>query len=366
MIAERMKIIDASGIRKVFDLAKNLKDPINLSIGQPDFDVPDVLKEEAIAAIRKGFNRYTVTQGIDELRKRVEKELSKKGIHFEDTLITSGVSGGLLLAFMVVINPGDEVIIPDPYFVMYKHLVNLVGGVPRYLDTYPDFACDGKKLAALITRKTKMIIINSPSNPTGVVYGEKVLKAVAEVARQRDILVVSDEIYDSFAYDGSYAHLGKYYKNTLTLNGFSKSHSMTGWRVGYAAGPQEIIREMTKLQQYTFVCAPSFAQVAAVRGLDHPMGRFLDEYRRKRDLVYNGLKDRFNVAKPGGAFYIFPQVPHGTGSAFVKRAIEKNLLIIPGNVFSQRDTHFRISYAATSDTIKRGLDVLNELAAQGE
>ncbi|HRZ86251.1 MAG TPA: pyridoxal phosphate-dependent aminotransferase [bacterium] len=362
MIAERMKMIDASGIRKVFDLAKNMKDPVNLSIGQPDFDIPEVLKEEAIAAIRDGFNRYTVTQGIDELRAGIGGALKEKKVQFEDTLVTSGVSGGLLLAFMTVINPGDEVIVPDPYFVMYKHLVNLVGGVPVFCDTYPDFRMDAGKIAALITPKTKIILVNSPSNPTGAVSDERTMREIAALAREKGLLVISDEIYDSFSYDGPCPSFGAFYDRTLTLNGFSKSLSMTGWRIGYAAGPKEIIKEMTKLQQYTFVCAPSFAQLAAVKGLDVPMEGYIAEYRGKRDLIYEGLKNEFRIVKPEGAFYMFPEAPNGAASEFVRMAIERNLLIIPGNVFSQRDTHFRISYAASSDTIKKGIDILNELA----
>ncbi|MDP8263516.1 MAG: pyridoxal phosphate-dependent aminotransferase [Candidatus Ancaeobacter aquaticus] len=366
MFAERMKKIDSSGIRKVFELAKNMKDPINLSIGQPDFDVPDILKNEAVKAIESGFNKYTVTQGIDPLRKNVEKELDKKGIFYESSLITSGVSGGLLLAFMALIDPGDEVIIADPYFVMYTHLVSLMGGVPRYVDTYPHFRLLRSDIEKNITKKTKLIIINSPSNPTGTVYTREELTMVADLAREHGIIVLSDEIYDTFTYDGDYTHMGSLYNNTITLNGFSKSYSMTGWRIGYAAGPKDIIAEMTKLQQYTFVCAPSFAQKAAVNAFDFSMEPYIEDYKKKRDIVYNGLKDAFTVEKPHGAFYIFPEAPDGNASRFVERAIDNNVLIIPGNVFSQKDTHFRISYAVNDETLKRGVDQLNALREKVE
>jgi len=363
MIASRMAKLDASGIRKVFDLAQKMTDPINLSIGQPDFDVPDVVKDAAIRAIRDGQNRYTVTQGTAELRTKLLARLrEEKGIADGEILITSGVSGALLLAFLTLVDPGDEVLIPDPYFVMYKHLANLAAGVPKFVDTYPDFRLRPERVAAAITPKTKLLIVNSPANPTGAVCSREDLAAIGEVARRRDLLVISDEIYDCFSYDASYASMASLYPKTLLMGGMSKSHAMTGWRLGYAVGPAEIIEKMTMLQQYSFVCAPSFAQAAALTALDHPMHHEHAAYRRKRDLVYEGLKDRFEVVKPGGAFYIFPKVPWGTDQEFVEAAIRNNVLIIPGSVFSERGTHFRISYAAPDDVLRRGVEVLNRLA----
>ena len=365
MIAQRMKLIDASGIRKVFDLARTMKNPINLSIGQPDFDVPENVKRSAIENILAGRNRYTVTQGIPELHAGVKEHLKKtRGIDAENVLITSGVSGGLVLAFMVLVDKGDEVVIPDPYFVMYKHLANLMDGRPRFIDTYPDFHLHKEAVRAAITSRTKMLVLNNPCNPTGITYTRAELEAVADVAREHDLLVLCDEIYDCFSYASDYTSMASIYPKTLLLGGFSKSHAMTGWRLGYAAGPAEIIAEMTKLQQYSFVCAPSFAQYAGVTALNFPMEGACDTYRAKRDLIYNGLKDNFDVEKPDGAFYIFPKAPWGTDQEFVAEAIKNNVLIIPGNVFSERSTHFRISYAASDDTLKRGIDVLNKLATR--
>jgi len=363
MIARRMSLIDSSGIRKVFDLARTMKDPVNLSIGQPDFDVPEAVKQAAIESIKAGRNRYTVTQGIPELHASVRQLIKAgRGIEPEDVLITSGVSGGLVLAFLALVDDGDEVLIPDPYFVMYKHLANLTGGRPRFIDTYPDFKLRKEALRAAITPRTKMLVINSPCNPTGVTYSREELEGVAEVAREHDLLVLSDEIYDCFCYRPEYPSMASLYPKTLLMGGFSKSHAMTGWRLGYAAGPGEIIREMTKLQQYSFVCAPSFAQYAGVTALAAGIGNARDEYRAKRDMIYNGLKDDFDVQKPDGAFYIFPKTPWGTDQEFVEEAIKNNVLVIPGSVFSERATHFRISYAATDDTLKRGIDILNRLA----
>jgi aspartate aminotransferase/aminotransferase len=368
MIADRMKKIDSSGIRKVFDLAAQIEDPINLSIGQPDFDVPDEIKEVAIQAIRDGFNRYTLTAGIPELREKIKHQLKEdKKRDFEEVMITSGVSGGLLLALLVLLNPGEEIIIPDPYFVMYKHLVNLLGGVPKYLDTYPDFALDPQKLEKLITSKTKILILNSPSNPTGKVYSRQELEPVLEVARKHNLIVISDEIYDQFTYDEPFFSPAEIYENLLLLGGFSKTFAMTGWRVGYAAGPREIVQEMIKLQQYTFVCAPSFAQKATLKALDLDISGYIGAYRKKRDIVYNGLKETFKLIKPGGAFYAFPQLPETMKTdvaQFVEKAIQEKVLIIPGNVFSEKNTGFRISFAAKDEDLERGVAILNDLAGR--
>jgi aspartate/methionine/tyrosine aminotransferase len=365
MLADRMKMIDSSGIRKVFDLAAKMKNPINLSIGQPDFDIPDEIKEAGIDAIREGFNRYTVTQGIPELREAVALHYKKQyGVECEDVLITSGVSGGLMLAFIALVQPGDEVLLPDPYFVMYKHLTKLFGGKAVFVDTYPDFTLRPEKLEEKVTKKTKLMMINSPGNPTGRVYRTDELKAIAEFARRHDLLVISDEIYDRFIYDRQFETFAQYYDKTLLLNGLSKSSAMTGWRLGWAAGPHEVIESMKMLQQYSFVCAPSFAQKAALTAMDYDIEKHIAEYHAKRDLIYNGLKDHFAVEKPGGAFYIFPKAPGGDGVRFVEKAIENNVLIIPGNVFSEKNTHFRLSFAAPDETIEQGIEVLQRLSKE--
>lgn len=361
--ADRMDCIDASGIRKVFALAAKLKDPINLSIGQPDFDVDDAVKEEAIARIREGRNSYTQTWGIDELRTECSAYYERRfGTPLENVMVTSGVSGGLFLTLLATLNPGDEVLFADPYFVMYPHLSRLLGGVPVPIDTYPDFKLTPEAVEAAITERSKILIINSPSNPTGVTLNAAELDALAAVAKKHDLLVISDEIYEQFCYDEAPASMAGRYANTIVLNGFSKIAAMTGWRVGYAAGPAEIIQDMNTLQQYTFVCAPSFAQYAAVTALNLDLGPTIAAYTKKRALIYEGLKENFNPTKPGGAFYIFPNAPGGDGEAFVKYAIENNVLIIPGNVFSDRNTHFRLSFAADNAVLEKGIAQLNTLA----
>ena len=365
IIADRTKLIDASGIRKVFALAAQLKDPVNFSIGQPDFDVPDALKEEAIKAIKDGLNKYSQTAGDSLLKGKIAEQVKNEfGWANPAVLVTSGVSGALLLAFMTLINPDDEVIIPDPYFVMYKHLVNLLGGKCVFVDSYPDFELPVEKIAEAITTKTKLIILNSPCNPTGVVYSERQIKGLAEVAAEKDILVMTDEIYERFCYDGDCPSIAHHYDRTLLLRGFSKSYAMTGWRLGFAAAHEslrDVVEEMTKIQQYTFVCAPTPFQKAAIAALDYDVSSLVDAYKRKRELLYEGLKDKFELIKPGGAFYTFVKAPAGSGTEFVEKAIAGNILVIPGNVFSEKDTHFRISYATSDAKIQEGIEILRSL-----
>lgn len=362
-IAERTNAFDSSGIRKVFDLAAKLTDPINLSIGQPDFDVPAEVKAAAIEAIETGKNAYSPTQGIGPLREALKQQVAAKYGHEDrDVFISSGTSGGLMLSMLSMINPGDEVIFLDPFFVMYPSLVKMCGGVPVPIDSYPDFRIDPEKIAAAITPKTKMILLNSPANPTGVTAGEAEMKAVAQLAADQQIALVSDEIYSQFIYDDDFVSPTSFNDQTIVIDGFSKSHAMTGWRVGYVHGPSEIISTMLKLQQYSFVCAPQPAQWGALRAMEVSLDGHIDDYRRKRDLILDGLSDVYEIAKPGGAFYVFPKAPISSGAAFVEKAIERGLLIIPGIIFSAHDSHFRISFAASDETLARGIELLRELA----
>lgn len=367
-LAERTSRIDASGIRKVFALAAEMDNPVNFSIGQPDFDVPEALKQEAIKAIEMGFNRYSQTAGHEPLKARIQSTLAQEiGWDESNVLVTSGVSGGLLLAFMALINPGDEVILPDPYFVIYKHLINLLGGKCVFVSSYPDFRLPVQGIRQSITERTKLIIANSPSNPTGVVYTKEDLEALANVAGEHDLIVMSDEIYGQFCYDAPYASMAELYDKTLLLRGFSKAYAMTGWRLGYAAVKdclKPLLEEMTKIQQYTFVCAPTPFQSAAVAALDYDISELVTVYKHKRDLLVSELEGTFDLVKPGGAFYAFVKSPQGTATEFVKKAIANNVLVIPGNVFSEQDTHFRISYAATDDDIKRGCELLRTCAGR--
>jgi len=364
-IADRTALCDSSGIRKVFDLAAKMSDPINLSIGQPDFPVPQPIKQAAIEAIQNDKNGYSLTQGIAELRERLQKKIDEELAHADRrVLVTSGTSGALLLAMLAMVNPGDEVLCFDPYFVMYPALIAMVGGRCVMIDTYPDFRIDVDRVADAITPRTKMILLNSPANPTGVVATEEEISSLAKLAAERNIALVSDEIYRDFCYDAPLVSPTRWNDQTLVVDGFSKTYGVTGWRLGFVHGPAAILDKMTMLQQYTFVCAPHPLQWAALAALDVDMQNHVLDYRSRRDRIVAGLQDAgYEVAAPGGAFYVFPKVPEGagTGSEFVARAIENELLIIPGNIFSRRDSHFRISYAANETTLARGIDVLKKL-----
>ncbi len=365
-IAQRTRLVDSSGIRKVFDLAAKLNNPINLSIGQPDFPVPDSIKQSAIRAIESDRNGYSPTQGIPALHDRLQADIDAHWNHPDrKLLVTSGTSGALVLAMLAMVDPGDEVICFDPYFVMYQPLIGLVGGKCVPLDTYPEFRIDLAKVEAAITDKTKLILLNSPGNPTGVVASEAEAKGLAEIASRHNIALLSDEIYSRFCYDAPLVSPAQWNDQTLVVDGFSKTYGVTGWRIGYIHGPSEVIDKMTALQQYTFVCAPQPLQWSMLEALDYDMSPQVDLYRQRRDLMVSGLRDAgYEVADTAGAFYVFPKAPWGTSSEFTAKAIEHELLMIPGKIFSTHDTHFRISYAATMETLERALEVLRAIRSK--
>jgi aspartate aminotransferase/aminotransferase len=363
LLSERVMQVRPSGVRKIFDLAAKVKNPVNLSIGEPDFDIPVEIKEEGIKWIRAGFNKYTPSGGIPELREKLLHYIKGKGIICDDVIVTAGATGGILLSFLVTLNPGDEVIIPDPYFVLYEYQAILLGGKPVFIDTYPDFTLREEALRKAITKKTKAILINSPNNPTGAVYSKEELEIVVRVAREKDLLILSDDIYDKFVFEEGLRnnYLGQLYDKTLTIGGFSKTWGMTGWRLGFVAGPKEIIQSMVTNQQYVFSSINSIAQKAGLLALDYNTDALIEAYKRKRDLIYEGLKDKYEVEKPKGAYYIFPRVPGDDGDTFVERALEKNLFIIPGSVFSNRKSHVRISFAASEENVLKGVEILRSM-----
>lgn len=374
LISDRARVVDVSGIRRVFELGAKLKSPINLSIGQPDFPVPDPIKQAAIRAIQNDRNGYTLTQGVPEL-------LSAISSHLQDdigwrvpsdelgTFVTSGTSGALWLAFMAVLNPGDEAIIADPYFVLYPALGQVTGASIVCCDTYPDFRLTADRVEPLITDRTKILLLNSPSNPCGVVLTNDEIRELVELCDRRGILLISDEIYDEFTYsdareDGKCPSPARISEQVLLVRGFGKTYGVTGWRLGYVAGPKPIVQQMQKLQQYTYVCAPSMAQVGIAGAFDVNMAPQVTAYQAKRDAVLNAFRGITNVEHPGGAFYAFVEVPprlRMTASQFAEKAIEKNVLVIPGKVFSRRDTHFRLSYAVSDKTLQDGLTILTTL-----
>ncbi len=365
LLAERTRKVEFSGIRKFFDMASRIKDPCDLSIGLPDYDAPEPVKEAAIAAIRAGKNRYTPSSGMPELRTRLLEALKREAGIERSVLITSGVSGGLTLALLSLVDAGDEVLFLDPYFVSYLHLVNMVGGTPRPIPSYPDFAFRPEAIEAAITPRSKVLMINTPGNPTGRVMSPQEVEAAAAIAKKHNLLLIADEIYDRLCYDApNPTPLSLAPDHVLVLRGFGKTYGMTGWRMGYAAGPAWLIEEMTKLHQYTFVCAPSMAQAATITAMETDVGEHRTAYAKKRDLVCELLSPTFSFERPSGGFYVFPEAPKSfeNATAFCEAALKEGVIVIPGGIFSGRDTHFRISYATTDTMIRRGCDVLCGLA----
>lgn len=376
LLSRKARSIDASGIRKVFDLAAHLRDPINLSIGQPDFPVPEVLKRAAIAAIEGNHNGYTQTQGCAPLLGAIWERLGHEvGWRREDkalsAIVTSGTSGALLLAMMCLLDAGDEAIVPDPYFVMYPQLGALTGGHMVLCDTYPDFRMTAERIERLVTPRTKCVLLNSPGNPTGVVLSSREIGDIVDLCRAKGIVLLSDEIYDEFTFsdareDDRFPTPARFTRDCLLIRGFGKTYGCTGWRLGYVAGPHDLVQSMAKLQQYTYVCAPSMAQHAAAHAYEIDMRPWVDRFEARRDTVLAAFDGLAQVARPGGAFYAFVEVPPRLGmtaTEFVERAIARRVLVIPGSVFSHRDTHFRISYAVAPDRLDEGLSILAELLA---
>ncbi|MFI4916462.1 MAG: pyridoxal phosphate-dependent aminotransferase [Phycisphaerales bacterium JB060] len=384
LVTDRAQAVDASGIRRIFQLGAQIENPINLSIGQPDFPVPEAIKRAAIEAIENDQNGYTQTQGIAPLREKLTEWLATDlGWSFgnagdPELLVTSGTSGALFLAFMSLIGPGDEAIIPDPYFVMYPHVATMCGGTAVRCDTYPDFRMTAERVEPLITERTKLVLYNAPSNPAGVVGSVDECRELLDLCRRKGVLLISDEIYDEFTFDDfeddnavgdtsiarcpSPARFPGAQDDVLVIRGFGKTYGITGWRMGYAAGPAELMGHIGKFQQYTYVCAPSVAQHGCIAAMDVDMGPTVAQYKQRRDSLVRALSQWTEVAVPGGAFYLFPRVPEGkTGTRFVEEAISNKLLVIPGGIFSDRDTHFRLSFASSPETIERGIEVLERL-----
>ncbi|MCB9899423.1 MAG: aminotransferase class I/II-fold pyridoxal phosphate-dependent enzyme [Planctomycetes bacterium] len=367
MLSRRASGIQPSGIRRIFELVASMEDPINLSIGQAHFDVPEAVKEAAIAAIREGFNRYTVTQGLPELNARILDRLRDRyGLQGRHSLVTAGVSGGLMLGYLGLLDPGDHILLPDPYFTMYPVLADMVSATWSTYDLYPGTPLTEDALEAKLTERTKMILVNSPSNPSGRTLTGDELDAVGRVAERHDLIVLSDEIYEDFVYDGPHVsaigHVPE--ERLLQLGGFSKTYGMPGWRMGWAVGPQPLVDAMRLMQQFSFVCAPSMAQKACLVAFDVDMSGHIAAYAGKRDRILAGIGGHYEVASPGGSFYIFPKLPPGCpdSAAFLERALERKLLVVPGKAFSARDTHFRLSFAAGDDVLERGVEALVELA----
>lgn len=371
-VAEKVKSIPPSGIRKFFDLVLEMDGVISLGVGEPDFVTPWHIREACIYSLEKGVTSYTSNYGLLELRELISKCYRKEhSVDYgpgNEILVTTGVSEAADLAFRAVINPGDEVIVPEPCYVSYKPSVSLAGGKPIPVPTYQEneFRVTADQIKKNITKKTKALVLSYPNNPTGAVMRRKDLEEIADVVSENDLVVISDEVYGKLTYDGShtcFSTLPGMKERSIILNGFSKSHAMTGLRLGYAAGSEALIAAMTKIHQYAMLCAPVTAQMGGIEALkngDGEMQKMAREYDRRRRLVVSGLnKMGLDCFEPMGAFYAFPSI-NSTGLSsgeFAERLLkEQKVAVVPGDVFGECGKgYLRCSYATSREELVEAL-----------
>ena len=359
-ISNRARIVDGSGIRKMSELSKNMIKPINLSVGQPDFDVPNNIIEAMYVAAKEGKNKYPPTQGVNKLRRKI---LEKKKIKNSDidVVITPGTTAAIFIALTTCFNEQDEILIADPYYVQYLEMLKILNIIPRIVDTYPDFKFNLEKIKKYITPKTKGIIINSPNNPTGVLLKNNELEEILQYAKTNNLVVIYDEIYKDFNFSKENLDLTDIYNNVIVINGFSKTYAMTGWRLGYAIANKVLVERMTRIQAQIYTSASSIIQYGAIEALDTDMTSFIDRYKERHKYVKNNLSKYYNISNSEGGFYFFVEVPkelNMNATEFCKYAITKNLVLIPGKVFSQYDTHFRFSICQDIEELKKAIDIL--------
>jgi len=362
-----------SGIRRFFDIAAEMDEVISLGVGEPDFVTPWRVREAGIYALERGYTTYTSNHGLLQLRQLICADLADRyDVRYDprtECLITAGVSEGLDLALRVLLNPGDEVIVPEPCYVAYQANVSFAGGVPVAVPTrWEDgFAVDPAVVEAAITPRTKAILIGSPANPTGAVQPRASLEALVELACRHDLYLVSDEIYDRLTYTGPHTcmpALSGARERTVLLNGFSKAHAMTGWRVGWICAPQPIAELCVRVHQYTMLCAPHVSQLAAVEaisGANAEVEEMVTDYDRRRRVFVKGLRELgLDCPEPGGAFYAFPSIRRSglDAETFAERLLhEHKVAVVPGNVFGPSgEGHVRCSYATALPLLEEALD----------
>lgn len=370
---DRLEEIPASGIRRLFELASKYTDVISLGIGEPDYDTPEHIKDYAKEALDMGLTHYTPNNGLKELRDAISDKLKKENSVFADPekeiIVTTGGNQAFLLIWASFLKEGDEVLIPSPHFVTYSATVRLAGGVPIEVPLKMEngFRLATDDLQRHLTDRTRALVLNSPNNPTGAVLTEAEVRAAVEFAEEHCLMVVSDEVYEKLVYDGirhvSPASVSSEPGIVITVGSLSKTYAMTGWRIGYAAGPEELIARMVKFQMYLSACPTSFAQYAAARALSDPRSstaieRMRSEYGRRRDLIYRRLIKipGFRAVKPSGAFYIFPSV--GDDVRLSERLlVEARVATVPGSTFGAAGRgHLRLAYTAPVEKINEAMD----------
>jgi aspartate aminotransferase len=357
--ASHISEMDISGIRKCFEGAG--PNAINLGLGQPDFDTPAHIKEAAIKAIQDGFTGYTPNCGFPDLLQAIsQKFLRDNQLRYspEEIMVTSGASEALFLAIAALVEKGDEVLVGDPSFLSYSALTKLVGGIPVGVPLNDQLRLTPDAVNEMVTERTKAIIINSPGNPTGAVQTEGELRGIAEIADDRDIAVISDEVYEHFIYDGEHISPARFSDNVITINAVSKTYAMTGWRLGYLAAKGEAHEQLLKVHQYVQACACSISQKAALTAIAGPqecVSMMRDEFRLRRDMLVKGfLELGVDLVKPQGAFYLFPKV--GDGDAVASSLAKAGVIAVPGSAFGPRGKeHIRLSYASSRKNLEEAL-----------
>ena len=372
IISDRVRSLSPSGIRNFFDLIASMDGVISLGVGEPDFHTPWRIREAAIYALEKGYTNYTSNYGLLELREELSKYLADRyNIEYlpsTEILVTVGVSEGLDLAMRAILNPGDEVIIPEPTYVSYNPCVTLAGGVPVSIPTYMEnrFQVLPEDIERKVTSRTKAILIGYPNNPTGAVMPREELEKKAVIAEKNNLNVISDEVYERLVYNTeavSFASIKGMRDRTTSLGGFSKSYAMTGWRIGYAYSNAEIIEAMMKVHQYTMLCAPIQGQMAAIEALrsgNSFVEEMREEYDRRRNMMVTGLNEiGLNCIEPDGAFYTFPSIKnlHMPSIEFAEQLlIEEKVAVVPGSAFgSSGEGHIRCCYAVSQNEIEEAL-----------
>ena len=372
-LADRVVDIPFSGIRKFFDIVSEMPEAISLGVGEPDFDTPWHIRDEGIYSLEKGRTFYTSNSGLKELRQEIANYLKRRqNLEYDamkEVLITVGGSEAIDIGMRVMLNPGEEVLIPQPSYVSYEPCVVLAGGVPVIIDLKEenDFRLTAKELSDAITEKTKILVLPFPNNPTGAILEEKDLREIAKICVEKDIFVMSDEIYAELTYKEkhiSIAQMPGMQERTILINGFSKAYAMTGWRLGYACGPAGIIKQMLKIHQYAIMCAPTTSQHAAVEAVRHgdrDVEAMREEYNGRRRYVMKRFRDMgLQCFEPFGAFYTFPCIQEfGLSSdAFATQMLqEEKVVVVPGTAFGECGEGFlRISYAYSLESLKEALD----------
>jgi aspartate aminotransferase len=374
MFPERVASLGVSGIRRLFESAP--AGAINLGLGEPDVQPPAEMIEAFKEALDRGMNKYGPSAGIPELRKAIAENLKsyRRDVLSENIIITAGATEGMRIACETIMGKGDEALIPNPGFIIYGPDVTLAGGTPvEYgVSLENSFWPDPDEIQSLVTPRTKALIMNSPSNPTGAVFPEHIVKAICDIASDHDLYILSDEVYHNFVYEGKHVSFARYHDDTIIVNSFSKSLAATGWRIGYVATSKEIVQQLAKVQYYTLACPPTATQYAVLEGMKTRKqfrDRMLTEFRARRDLIMRRLGEipTFETPPVHGAFYVFPRYAQDIPSEdYAQRLLRAGVICAPGAAFGSRgEGHLRFSYANSQENIDRGMDIVAGVAGGG-